>query len=411
MMRGLNDLAAMPPDHQKPLRLNHGPTLAGLLVLAGLGFAAFRVFEPFLVAGVWAVVIVVSSWHGLLALQARLGGRRWAAVTVLTLALLLLLVVPLTLAVSAAVVNAGEIADRVKQLSGLKLPPPPAWVSALPLVGPRLVLLWEQWAAAGLEGLLAQLTPYAGAVTKRVLTEASGFGFILFECLMALAFAALLYARGEEAAELARRLGRRLAGHTGLAAVTLTTQAIRGVALGVGGTAVVQALMAGAGLALAGVPFVWLLTGLTFVLCIAQLGTPLVMVPAVIWLYWSGDTGWGTVLLVWAVIIGTADNVIRPILIQRGVDLPFWLVFTGVVGGLLAFGLVGVFVGPVVLAVISMLVMQWLDGEAAAHGGAKADTEAAHAPPSELRPLHHRDTPAGAPAAAPAPLRGPPPAG
>lgn len=377
MMRVFDDALPMQPSPHRPHPLSHGPTLAALLVLAGLGFAAFRIFEPFLVAAAWAVVIVVSSWHGMLALQARLGGRRWAAVTVLTLALLLLLVVPLTLAVGAAVANAGEIAERMKQLSGMQLPAPPAWVGALPVIGQKVVQLWEQWAAAGLEGLIAQLTPYAGAVTRRVLTEASGVGFILVECLLALAFAALLYAQGEEAADLARRIGRGLAGRTGLAAVTLTTQAIRGVALGVGGTAVVQALMAGAGLALAGVPFVSLLTALTFVLCIAQLGTPLVMVPAVIWLYWSGENGWGTALLVWAVIIGAADNVIRPILIQRGVDLPFWLVFTGVVGGLLAFGLVGLFIGPVVLAVASMLVMEWLDSKEADAPAAPPDDPSA----------------------------------
>lgn len=369
----------MPPAPRPPRPLRHGPTLAAMVVLAGLGFAAFRVFEPFLVAALWGVVIVVSTWQPMLALQARLGGRRWAAVMLLTLGLLLLLLLPLSIAVGAAIANAGEIAERFKQLGGLQLPPPPAWVAALPVVGAKLVQLWEEWAAAGLEGLVAQLSPYAGAVTRRVLAEASGFGFVILESLMALGFAALLFIHGEAATRFARRIGHGLAGRTGIEAVTLTTQAIRGVALGVGGTAVVQALMAGAGLALAGVPFVALLTGLTFVLCLVQLGTPLVMAPAVVWLYWSGDTVWGTVLLVWAVIIGAADNVIRPILIQRGVDLPFWLVFTGVIGGLLAFGLVGLFIGPVVLAVGSMLLRRWV--EADGHDGEEVPAAPPPGPP------------------------------
>ncbi len=141
------------------------------------------------------------------------------------------------------------------------------------------------------------------------------------------------------------------------------------MALGVGGTAVVQSLLTGLGLALADVPFTALLTGCAFVLCLIQVGTLPVLLPAVIWVFWSGDTAWGSFLLVWSVIVGSADNVLRPLLIQRGVDLPFWLVFTGVVGGLLAFGLVGLFIGPVVLAVARMLLTGWLaDGELHATG-------------------------------------------
>lgn len=335
-------------------------TALALATLAGIVIAAYQVLAPFVIAGLWAVVLVVASWSLLLWLQARLGGRRWAAVLLLTVGLLLVLVLPLTLAISAAVVNAGEIAERAKVLTTLTLPAPPQWLADLPFIGARALQLWEQVAAAGVEGLMTRLAPYAGAVTKRFLQEASGLGFVLVEILLALAFAAMLYSRGEDAARLAHRVGRRLAGELGSDAVTLATQAIRGVALGVGGTAIVQSVLAGIGLAIAGVPFVALLTAATFVLCIAQLGTPFVLGPAVLWVYWSGETGWGTFLLVWSLIIGAADNVIRPLLIQRGVDLPFWLVFTGVVGGLLAFGLVGLFIGPVVLAVASMLLERWL---------------------------------------------------
>jgi predicted PurR-regulated permease PerM len=347
------------PGPRPPRHLTR--TVLAVGALCGLIAAAAMIVEPFLVAGLWAVMIVVASWPVMLWLQQRLWGRRWLAVTVLTVALLLLLVLPVTLAVAAAVINAGEIAERAKQLGTLRLPTPPEWVASLPLVGAKVVSWWEQVAAAGVEGLLTRLQPYAGAITRRFLAQASGVGFILLECLLALAFAALLYLQGEAAASLARRLGRRLAGPTGEEAVTLATQAIRGVALGIGGTAVVQSVLTGLGLAIAGVPFAALLTFVTFVSCIAQIGTPIVLGPAVIWVYYTGETGWGTFLLVWAIIIGTADNVLRPLLIQRGVDLPFWLVFTGVVGGLFAFGLVGLFIGPVVLAVASMLLTTWLD--------------------------------------------------
>ncbi len=130
-------------------------------------------------------------------------------------------------------------------------------------------------------------------------------------------------------------------------------------------TAIVQSVLGGIGLAVAGVPYAGLLTVVMFMLCIAQLGPTLVLAPAVIWLYWSGDTVWGTVLLVVAVVVGTLDNFLRPMLIKMGADLPLLLIFSGVIGGLLAFGLVGIFIGPVVLAVAYTLLQAWMsDGKA-----------------------------------------------
>lgn len=348
----------MPDQSSQPLLVRAALVIGFLLAL---GAAALKILEPFLIAFLWAVVIVVASWPTMLWLQGRLGGRRWAAVSLLTLALLVLLVLPLSVAITAAVVNAGEIAERIKTLDSFRLPALPTWVTELPFFGDKALQLWNQIATAGMEGLMTRLAPYAGAVTKGIVARASGFGFIIVEAVLALAFAALLYLRGEAAARVVQRIAARLAGPRGANAVLLATSAIRGVALGVGGTAVVQSVMTGIGLSLADVPFAALLSGLAFVLCLVQIGTLPVLVPAVIWVFWSGETGWGIFLLIWSVIVGTADNVLRPLLIQRGVDLPLWLVFTGVVGGLFAFGLVGLFIGPVVLAVASMLLSDWLD--------------------------------------------------
>ena len=133
------------------------------------------------------------------------------------------------------------------------------------------------------------------------------------------------------------------------------------MALGVGITALVQSILGGIGLAIAGLPLVAVLTALMFMFCIAQLGPGLVLVPAVIWLFWSDSTGWGTFLLVWTVIVTSLDNFLRPILIRKGADLPLLLILAGVIGGLLAFGLVGIFVGPVVLAVAYTLLQAWVD--------------------------------------------------
>jgi predicted PurR-regulated permease PerM len=142
--------------------------------------------------------------------------------------------------------------------------------------------------------------------------------------------------------------------------VRLAAQAVRGVALGVIVTALVQSLLAGLGLWISGVPRPGLLLAVAFVLGVAQLGPLLVLLPAVIWLYWSGSIGWAIALLVWTVLVTPLDNFLRPVLIRRGVDLPLLLIIAGVIGGLVGFGVVGLFVGPVILAVTSTLLESWV---------------------------------------------------
>jgi predicted PurR-regulated permease PerM len=169
-----------------------------------------------------------------------------------------------------------------------------------------------------------------------------------------------MYANGEEFAHWAQRFGARLGGESGEGAVRLSAQAIRGVALGVVVTALVQSLLAGAALWICGVPRAGVLLAITFVLCIAQLGPLLVLLPAVVWLFWTGDVGWGVVLTVCTVFVALIDNVLKPLLIRRGVDLPLLLLIAGVIGGLIGFGIVGLFIGPVILAVTYTLLVAWV---------------------------------------------------
>jgi predicted PurR-regulated permease PerM len=160
-----------------------------------------------------------------------------------------------------------------------------------------------------------------------------------------------------------RRFAFQLAGQQAEESVILAAQTIRGVALGVGLTAIVQAFLGGIGFVVSGVPFPGLLAALIFILALAQLPPFLVMAPAVIWLYWRGDPVWGTVLLVWTILVGGIDNILRPLLIRKGVDLPLLLIFTGVIGGLIAFGIIGLFIGPVVLAATYRLLEAWLSSD------------------------------------------------
>jgi predicted PurR-regulated permease PerM len=270
------------------------------------------------------------------------------------------LVIPLSLATGSIISNADQIAIWVRWLMSFELPPPPLWLTELTMIGETIGQVWTKVTNLGIRDLWAQAAPYAFDATKWFISQAGGIGALILHFLITVIAASILYADGETAAALLRRFGRRLAGDRGENSVLLAGQAIRSVALGVIVTALVQAGLGGVGLAIAGVPFATLLTAIMFVLGIAQIGVWPVMFGAVIWMFWMGDTVWATFLLVWSMPVVIIDNFIRPLLIKRGADMPILLIFVGVIGGLLGFGLVGIFVGPVVLSVAYTLLNAWL---------------------------------------------------
>jgi predicted PurR-regulated permease PerM len=345
----------------------HTPDLArytlGVLIIVALIAASFWILRPFLPAIIWATMIVVFTWHIMLRIQRWLWNRRSLAVTVMTLVLLVVFILPFSLAASTLITNTELVVDWVHSLSSFTLPPPPDWLERLPVVGSWAASTWGRIEASHLEGLPAKLAPYAGTVIRFIIGGAGGLGLMFLQFLLTVAFAAVMYANGERAGEAVLRLGQRLAGPRGETAIRLAVQAIHGVAMGVLVTAVVQSAVAGVGLAVCGIPFPVILTALIFMLCVAQIGPGLVLFPAVAWMYWSGDTAWATVLLIWSLVVVTMDNVLRPLLITRSAKLPLLLIFVGVVGGLLAFGLIGIFVGPVVLAVGFTLLQAWIGDE------------------------------------------------
>ena len=337
-------------------------TTLAVLFIGGLIAASFWIVRPFLTSFVWATMIVVATWPVLLMLQARLGGRRGLAVLVMTMGLLLVLVLPFWLAIDTIVEKTDYILAWVKSLATFSIPPPPEWLGSVPMFGAKLDEHWRQLASLHARELSARLTPYAGMVVGWFAAQAGSVGIMILHFLLTVIIAAILYANGETAASGIRRFARRLAGEHGEEAALLSGKAIRGVALGVGVTAFIQSFLGGIGLAVTGVPAAALLTAVIFMLCIAQVGPMLVLIPAVVWLYWKVGTLWGTVLLIWSLIVGAIDNFIRPVLIRKGADLPLLLIFAGVIGGLMAFGIIGIFIGPVVLAVSHTLLKAWVSG-------------------------------------------------
>jgi predicted PurR-regulated permease PerM len=338
-------------------------TTLALLFIGILIAASFWILHPFISSGVWATMIVISTWPFMLRMQTLLWGKRSLAVMFMTLLLLMLLVVPFFVSTVMIIDRSDEIVGWTRSLTTLSLPLPPDWVANLPVVGRKLAERWTQLAAISPTELSARLTPYAGEAAKWFAAKAGGISLIIVQFLLTVIISAILYASGEKAAAGVRLFAQRLAGQQGEDAVILAAKAARGVALGVGITALVQSLLGGIGLAISGVPVAALLTAIMFMLCLAQIGPTVILVPAVVWLFWQDQTLWGSIMVVWTIFVGTIDNVIRPILIKRGADLPLILIFAGVIGGLFAFGIIGLFIGPVVLAVSYTLLEAWVVGD------------------------------------------------
>lgn len=335
-------------------------TTLAVLFIGILISASFWILHPFFTALVWATMIVVATWPFMIAVQKRLWGKRSLAVTVMTLTLLLVFIIPFTLAVVSIIERSDEIVGWAKSLAAFAASPPPAWVEQLPVVGPKLAARWNQFAAVGPGELSERLAPHARKIVSWLVAQAGSVGMMIVQFLLTVIISAVLYANGETAASGVCRFARRLAGQHGEDAAILAAKAVRGVALGVVVTALIQSFLGGIGLAVAGVPAAAVLTAVMFILCVAQLGPGLVLIPTVVWLFWTDQTLWGSVMVVWTIIVGTLDNFVRPILIRKGADLPLLLIFAGVIGGLIAFGVIGLFIGPVMLAVTYTLLQAWV---------------------------------------------------
>ncbi len=343
-----------------------------IVILSALMIGSLYVLKPFLFGLIWATTIVVATWPVMLAVQRRCGGRRWLATLAMLLVLLVVIVLPLYQAISTLALHGGAIMTAIKRLPDYTLMAPPGWVQSVPLGGPRIAQEWQALADAGAGGLLARLEPYVTMAAKWLLSNAAIVGVFVMHMLITIVIAGILYFQGDKAAQFMQRFANRLAGHRGVAAIRLAGLSIRAVALGIVVTAVVQSALGGLGLWIAGVPAAGIITALMLMLCLAQLGPFLPLLGGVIWLFQNEMKLAAILLLVWAVLVTMLDNLLRPMLIKRGVDLSMLLILAGVLGGMFAFGIVGLFIGPVILAVTSTLLKAWVDEVPPPEDGAPA---------------------------------------
>ncbi len=341
--------------------------------LALLVFGCYLVIRPFITAFLWAGIITVSTWNIYLRVRAWLGQRRGLAAAVMGVALTAVLLVPITTLGLTLISNWHLLSDRVSTLMASGLGAPPLWLSGLPLLGETANQYWQS-VAANPDLLSQDLKPLIKPVKDFFLAFTAGLGGGLLEFALALVLSTLLYMWGENARYVITRIATHLGGETGHRQVSVVASTVRGVFNGVIGTSAAQALLGLIGFWLAGVPAAILLGMATFFLSVVPGGPVVLWLPAAIWLNVTGETGWAIFMAAWGFfVISGADNILRPLLIGKGVQAPLALIFIGVIGGILAFGFLGLFIGPTLLAIAYNLYLDWLaEREAIKTAGAAA---------------------------------------
>ncbi|MCB8883246.1 AI-2E family transporter YdiK [Acidisoma cellulosilytica] len=361
--------AAVPAKGQAHAPLHAGradPTrlMMMLFFIGGMTLCSIWVMRPFLPATIWAATIVVAVWPLVLKLQKLLGGSRVLAVTIMTIIVVVLFVVPFWLAVTTILNHIDALVGLAHAAVAFRLPAPPHWAGDIPVIGDKVREVWEKFQGEGLSTVLPSTTPYIGSAAQWILGSIGSFGRLLLQFILTTVIVAIMSTHGEAGANLATQFGYRLGGDRGEQMVVLAGRAIRAVALGVMLTSLADAVIGGIGLMIAGVPLATLLTAVMFIFCVAQVGPGIVLIPADIWMFVSGQYVMGAVLLVVTIVAIAVDNLMRPLLIRKEANLPMLLVLVGVLGGLAAFGLIGLFIGPAVLAVSYTMLRAWIAEEA-----------------------------------------------
>ncbi|MCE5985721.1 AI-2E family transporter [Pseudomonas sp. 5FOS] len=337
---------------------NNDRLLVQILLLALLG-AGLWVMAPFISALLWGAILAFASWPLMRLLTRVLGGRETLAASLLTSAWILIVALPLVWLGFNLADHIRDATAFVRDVQVDGLPDAPAWLGGIPLVGERLVSWWQSLDQQG-AALLASVKPHLGQVGNWLLARSAQIGSGVLELTLSLVFVFFFYRDGPRLSAFVLRLLHRLMGDRAEYYLELVAGTVQRVVNGVIGTAAAQGVLALIGFLIAGVPGAIVLGLVTFMLSLIPMGPPLAWIPATGWLVWKGEYGMAVFLGVWGTfIISGVDNVLKPYLISRGGNLPLVIVLLGVFGGLIAFGFIGLFIGPTLLAVGYSLLLDW----------------------------------------------------
>jgi predicted PurR-regulated permease PerM len=331
----------------------------GLVVL--LNAACLLILRPFLPMIAWGMIIAIAVYPGYVRVATRVGGRNWFAAAVCTLLLLAILIVPAALMTGTLVEGTQALVTRIKEGTSV-IPPPPSRIETWPIIGAPLTNAWNL-ASTNLTAALSTFAPQVKAAIPELLAASAGISLAILQSILSILISGALLANAASGAEVSHLLANRLFGDRGPEFERLAGSTIRSVTTGIIGVAVIQTIFAGLGFLVFGLSGAGLWAVIFLLAAVLQVGA-LVLIPAVIYMFAIASTTKAAMFLVWCLIVGLMDNVLKPLLLGRGVAVPMLVVFLGAIGGFVAMGIIGLFVGPIVLAVGYKLLLAWLEGTA-----------------------------------------------
>jgi predicted PurR-regulated permease PerM len=328
----------------------------GLFVL--LAVACLLILSPFIGVVVWGLIISIACYPRYCRLQRLLGGRGGLAAVLFTALLLTVLIVPIVLLAKTLVDGSQTLAVRLHNET-LTIPPPPPNIANWPVVGKPLSDIWNL-ASNNFSDALQNLAPQLKVAANRLLSAAAGVGLGVLEFFAAIMVAGFLLAHTSQCAKVSRNLAIHLFGNKGREFEALAAATVRSVTTGILGVALIQSLAAGLGFLMVRLPGAGLWALVFLVAAILQVGG-VVLIPLVIYVFATASAAKAVVFLIWCIVVALMDNFLKPLLLGRGVPVPIVVVFLGAIGGFLAMGIIGLFVGPIVLSVGYKLFLAWLD--------------------------------------------------
>ena len=318
-----------------------------------------QILTPFIGLVAWGAIIAVAIYKPFLKLVEKLGGRKKLAVTLIAVVSIAAILIPVISLSSSLVESAITIGDQIST-GEVHIPPPAESVREWPLIGEKTYTFWQQ-ASVDLSATLEKYPNRLSAIGKKMIGAAKGVGAGVFQFIISMLIAAAFLSSAESAGTAMRRLATRLAGERGEPLLELSTATIRSVAVGVIGIAFIQAMLGGLGMMFAGVPAAGLLATVILVLAIAQLPPILVLLPVIFYVFSVESTTVAVIFAIWSILVSMSDAVLKPMLLGRGVDAPMLVILLGAIGGMITSGIVGLFIGAVILALGYKLFQVWLE--------------------------------------------------
>jgi predicted PurR-regulated permease PerM len=328
----------------------------GVVVL--LAAWCFQIVRPFIIPVVWGIILAIAAYPSYRRIAALVGGRPKLAATLFIVIALVLLIIPTVLLSDTLIGGVRQVSTQLSD-GTIDIPPPPESVRTWPLIGKPLANFWSL-ASANLTEALSEIRPQIKALGRWLLATAAGVGFSVLQFVLAIFIAGVLLAQSTRGGHAASAVATRLAGKRGEEFANLAEATVRSVARGILGVALIQSFLAGLGFLAVGIPGAGFWALLCLLLSVVQIGPGLVLVPCVIYVFSTGETLTAVLFLAWSVFVALLDNILKPMLLGRGVNVPMVVIFIGAIGGFLSMGIIGLFVGSIILVLGYTLLQTWL---------------------------------------------------